>query len=106
MITWNRKIYMDTEVAKKPYKYRRLVERKKILRNFYCITLPADERNLMDIYSSRELWFKYRRIMGLEIIGMAAYKESAGELAAKIVMDVLKEYGEINSKNLKAYFSK
>lgn len=104
MFIWNRKIYMDDKVRKSPYKYRKMVERKKIAKACYCITLPANNNNLMDIYSSRELWFKYRRLMGLEIIGMAAGKESAFQMAGRIVRDIYTEKGYISPEALREFF--
>ena len=32
-VVWNRKIYMDDKVLKKPVKYRRMIEREKFYRH-------------------------------------------------------------------------
>ena len=104
MFIWNKKIYMDDKVCKSPYKYRRIVERKKVVKACYCITLTANNNNLMDIYSSRELWFKYRRLMGLEIIGMAADWDSAVSIVGRIVRDIYSSKGYISPEALREFF--
>ena len=59
----------------------------------------------MDIYSSRELWFKYRRLQGLEILGLASNKTNAISLVQQIVSDVYNEKHDVNSKTLHEFFS-
>ena len=58
----------------------------------------------MDIYSSRELWFDYRRKQGLEVIGLAADKCGALELVERITRDILERFGEINSDRVHEFF--
>lgn len=106
MFKWNHKIYMDDVVRKDPIKYRRIIERRKVTKNCYCITMPANEMNSMDIYSSRELWFKYRRLQGLEILGLASNKTNAIELVQQIIDDVYKEKHDVNAETLHEFFSK
>ena len=62
---------MDDKVKRKPARYRRIVEGRKIAGTCYCITLPANEKNCMDIYSSRQLWFRYYRELDIDKIGMS-----------------------------------
>ncbi len=104
MFVWSKHLYMDEKVSKNPKRYKRLIKRKKIIRSCYVITLPVNDSNLMDIYSSREFWFQYQRTLGLHVIGMACCKESAFQMAADIVQDVCYEKGEINPAILKQYF--
>lgn len=105
MFHWNTGIYMDEKVRKRPQRYRRLVERGKLVRGCYCITLPANEGNCMDIYSSREFWFQYYRKQEIEIIGLAASRFGAEELVCRIAQDVLERFGEMNAKRVKEYFT-
>ncbi len=104
MFHWNAGIYMDDRVKKKPVKYRRMVEKRKLARACYCITLPVNETNCMEIYSSRELWFRYYQNRGLEIIGLASDEEGAQEILEKIASDVYREYGQVNAGCVKKYF--
>ncbi len=105
MFIWNKKMYMDEKVMKKPAKYRRLAGKKKLYRHCYYITFSANNANIMDIYSSGELWLKYRAVSGIEVIGMAYCMESAEYLVAEIVQDVYKEYGDISLGLVKKFFA-
>lgn len=102
---WNAGIYMDEKVKKKPKRYRRLVEGRKLARSCYCITLPANEENCMDIYSSREFWFQYYREQNIEIIGLAADKAGIEDILGRMTQDIMKVFGEVNAVNVRAYFS-
>lgn len=95
---------MDEKVKKKPDCYRRIVEGRKLARGCYCITLPANEENCMDIYSSRELWFCHYREQELEIIGLAANRAGARELVCRMAQDIIGAFGEMNAGSVKAYF--
>lgn len=103
-VVWNKKIYMDEKVMKNPIKYRRRIEKGKILPECFCIALPANKLNVLDIYSSCEFWFKYQAYKGVEIVGLAADREGAIRLVEKIAFDIISEVGEFNSKTVAQYF--
>jgi len=105
MLVWNKNMYMDRKVSKKPAKYKRLAGRKKFFRHCYYITFPANSENIMDIYSSKELWFRYMAVCGTEVIGMASCAESAVQLVAEIADDIYKKYGEVSPCLVKEFFS-
>ena len=46
MFHWNAGLYMDDKVKRKPARYRRIVEGRRIAGTCYCITLPANEKKL------------------------------------------------------------
>ena len=104
-MVWNKKIYMDEKVLKKPIKYRRRIEKGKILPECFCIALPANKSNALDIYSSREFWFKYQACAGIEIVGLAADGQGTIKLLEQMVSDIINEKGEFNSKTVSEYFS-
>lgn len=103
-VVWNKKIYMDEIVLKNPIKYRRRIEKGEILPECFCIALPANGLNALDIYSSREFWFKYQSYKGIEIVGLAADRQGAMGLIEKIAFDIISEKGEFNSKTVSEYF--
>ncbi len=105
MFVWNKKMYMDEKVRKNPARYKRTAGRKKSFRQCFCITFPANSKNIMDINSSRELWFKYNAACGIEIIGMASGMESAVRLVAEMVQDIYKEYGDISPVLVHRFFA-
>lgn len=105
MFRWNAGIYMDDKVKQKPSRYRKILEKKKIVKNCYCITLPMNEANCLDMYSSRELWFQYYRTKTIEVVGLATDRESANMLLCRIVQDVAKKYDKVDAESVRAYFS-
>lgn len=105
MLRWNASIYMDEIVKQKPSRYRKILEKRKIVKNCYCITLPMNEENCLDMYSSRELWFQYYRTKTIEVVGLAADRERANELLCRIVQDVAKKYDKVDAESVKVYFS-
>ena len=48
MFVWNKKMYMDEKVRKNPARYKRIAGRKKSFRQCFCITFPANSKNIMD----------------------------------------------------------
>ncbi|MFG6395222.1 MAG: hypothetical protein K1W24_13740 [Lachnospiraceae bacterium] len=105
MFVWNKKMYMDRKVRKKPARYKKLACRKKSLKQCFCITFPANGVNIMDIYSSKEPWFKYRAAAGIEIIGMASCREAALQLVAEMAQDIYKKYGDISPGLVREFFA-
>ncbi len=98
-------MYMDEKVRKNPARYKRIAGRKKSFRQCFCITFPANSKNIMDIYPSRELWFKYSTACGIEIIGMASGMEGAVQLVAEMAQDIYKEYGDISPVLVQKFFA-
>lgn len=106
MFLWNAGIYMDDKVKEKPAYYRRIVESRRVVKSCYCITLPVNPANCMDIYASREFWFRHYRKQRLEIIGLAADKEGLEQILCKMTLDITQKFGEINAENVKKFFAK
>lgn len=104
MFQWNAGIYMDEKVRKKPGYYRRIVEGRKLVKSCYCVTLPANEDNCMDIYSSREFWFQYYYDKNIEIIGLAADRAGAEQIVCQITQDVMEAFGAVNAEYVKCHF--
>lgn len=106
MFRWSAKLYMDECVSKNPRKYRKWVEEKTLTRHCYVLTLPRNERNCLELYSTREFWFQYYHEREIKIVGMAASKDSAEELLCQIMNDVYKEYGDVCAGRVHLFFEK
>ncbi len=104
MFRFHGKIYMDDKVKEKPGKYRKMVERGRGLRRCFVIALPVNEKNTLEVYSSREFWFRHYRKMGLEIVGLAADRSGAETLLCRIVQDVYHTYRVVDAGHVKSYF--
>lgn len=97
-------MYLDEKIARRRKKYQRLLEKRKLLRQVYCITLPVNGENIMEIYSSNELWFQYYREKTLVVIGLARTQDNARKLAAQICLDTICRQGDISPELIRGYF--
>ena len=97
-------MYLDEKIARKRRKYQRLLEKRKLVQAVYCITLPINQDNVMEIYSSRELWFQYYQRKKLVVIGLAKTRENACRLAAQICLDTVCRQGDISPALVRSYF--
>ncbi|MBO5483849.1 MAG: hypothetical protein J5979_01405 [Lachnospiraceae bacterium] len=104
MLVWSSKMYLDNKLSKRRKKYQQILEKNKLIREVYCITLPVNGENTMEIYSSRELWFQYYREKKLVVIGLAGTRESAQKLAAQICLDTVRRQGDISPALIQDYF--
>ena len=105
MFRWSKGIYMDDKVRENPKKYRRRVERRKPVPGAYCVTLPANASNCMDIYYSGAFWFQHYRKQNIEIIGLAASREGVEQILVQMTTDIIKEYGRMNAEVVRRYFA-
>ena len=74
------------------------------MKNCYVLTLPLNEKNCLDIYSSREFWFKYYHERDLKIVGIAASKDSAEELLCQMITDIYGTYQDVDANTVRRFF--
>ena len=67
-------MYLDADISVKKKRYQKLLEKNKPTRPLYCITLPVNGENIMEIYSSVELWLRWYRKRRVTVIGLAGRK--------------------------------
>ncbi|HAU87973.1 MAG TPA: hypothetical protein DCW90_21600 [Lachnospiraceae bacterium] len=96
MIKWYPALYLDSVTKKNLRKIKRRMERRKINLSVYCIALASNEKNLLDIYSTNELLYRYYRHKDIKVIGLASNKENAIQLVADIVNDVYQQTGRLD----------
>lgn len=97
-------MYLDADLAPKKKHYQKLLEKNKRTRPLYCITLPVNGENMMEIYSSTELWFRWYKKRDLTVIGLAGSREKAERLAAQICLDTVCREGDIAPGIVREYF--
>ena len=95
MFIWNPALYMDEKVKEEPKKFRRRLERRKLVKKCYCITLPINKQNCLDIYRKRKI----------HIVGLAADQEGVEEILQKMVTDIIAKYGTFNAACVKDFFN-
>lgn len=76
---------------KRTVKYE--IKYKRAAVGYYCITLPDNEENLMDIIPSGQLKIKLLRKKPRTVIGVAGTKKEAMELAGTIIYDIYVKTG-------------
>ncbi len=105
MLRWSPKLYMELKISRNPKRYKRILEKGKLVREIFCITLPVNGENIMEIYSSRELWFRYYRQKDMTIVGLALTRENAYKLAAQMCLDLVTEMGDISPALFQQYIT-
>ncbi len=105
MLKYNKKMYMDKNVAKHPRRYKRYLKKQKPLKIFYCIVMPANDENCMDIYSNGQFWLKYmHETSDMEVIGLAHSRSSALKLVENMMMDIYRKNQDISAEAVHDFF--
>lgn len=94
---WGRSV----EDLKRTIKYE--IKYRKAAAGYYCLTLPDNEENLMDIIPSGQLKVKLFRRTPRTVIGIAGTKKEAMMLAGTIIYDIYKETGNFD---VSGYFNR
>lgn len=104
MICWNKKMRFSAQARKNAAKIMKRVSKRSLKAvTSYCIALPSNKENLLDIMNTGELLFSHYRDSEdpLVVIGLAESRESAIELSRSIIEEVYRETGGLD---LEAYF--
>lgn len=102
MIIWNEKLYMDEKVSKHPKRYQKRLEKKGMLPGF-CICLSENEKNSLEIYSSRTKWYWYHHQKGIHIVGVASTYDNALDLISRIITDVNRVCGQVDTASIRNF---
>ncbi|MEE3392415.1 MAG: hypothetical protein VZR00_02855 [Lachnospiraceae bacterium] len=98
MLIVSKNVRMDEKIAKHKSRYIRRLN-KKHPGLIYVITAPANDLNLMDIYSGEEVYLSFiKRERDLRVIGIASSRESALEMVRQMTDEIYKEYGTIDAE--------
>lgn len=99
MIKWSNELYLDDAVKKKPEKWKRRVEDRKLSHSLYCICLASNEKNLFDILDCNELLFRYYKRRELYIVGLAKTREEAIDLLQDMIEEIYQKTGDIKVRD-------
>ena len=75
---------------------------RKIVHGIYCVCLPSNDKNLLDIINANEFKFPHYDKITTKVIAICKGKESAVNIVKNLVLDVYKNTG---SYDVKKYFS-
>ncbi|MBQ3600452.1 MAG: hypothetical protein II992_04515 [Lachnospiraceae bacterium] len=93
MIIWYKHLYYEGQSGQKVEEWKRQIENQKLMFPIYCITLPTNPKNLLDIIPVNELLFPYYKRKNITVVGLAGTKMAAMQLVARIVDEVYKKTG-------------
>lgn len=80
-------------------KIKKKIEKKPMLTDFFLIALAGNERDLLDIYSSKYLGQKYYENHIPYVCGLADNHGDAVKLVEQIVQDCLKTRGDLQVRD-------
>lgn len=103
MICWDDKLYVDDKVRKNPVKYQKRIMDKNH-HGCFCIAVADNPENSLEIYESRTPWFRFQLSKGVRIVGIAASYGSALNLLVKIIEDVQKDQGKVDTAAVRNFF--
>lgn len=92
---WYSELYFGEMAEKKKEKLIRMVESGKTPVNTYLLTLPADEKNQLEILPVRDMRFWHEGRQCPMIVGLACGKQEAVLLVQRITEDVLRRTGGV-----------
>lgn len=93
---WYRNLYIGKNAESNKHSIIKNIKKRKLQFGVYVLTLPENEHNILDIYSSIILMQQYFQKKDLFIVGIASCKDEAYEVVEKIVMDSYHATGTFN----------
>lgn len=96
MIQWYGQLYIDDVLKKKKAKIMKKLEDGKVTFDIYCVALASNRENLFDIINTNELLFNYYKSKDIFVLGLAANKKSAVDLAVCMIKEVYKSTGDFD----------
>ena len=95
-IIYSSNFYLGNGISpEKLDKIKRKIEKKPLMTDYYLVTLAGNERDLLDIYSSRYLGQKYYEDHIPYVCGIADNHGDAVRLVEQIVKDCLSMRGDL-----------
>lgn len=99
---FHKKLYVDDEISMHKRKTIKNLKHNKFMLGVYVITLSMNPQDQLDIIPSYVLMQKAYKNMELVVVGIASDRENAMELLNRMVMDCLREMGDVS---LRGYFN-
>lgn len=94
------KLYMGNSVKKKKNKIIGKIKRNKKVLGIYCITLPSNPANFLEIHYYNELLQTFYKPMPIVTIGIGGSKYEAFDMLASLTNEV---YGQTGGFDIRTY---
>ncbi len=98
-MTWYKEFYAGESIEHKKDKVKWKILHNAGQLDIYVIALSSNRENLLDIISARELMQKAYPKQDMLVVGVDKGYDNALELAARIIMDVYQETGNLNVRD-------
>lgn len=98
MIVWSEKLYIGEQAEKNFRKVRKKLESGRLLSEFFLITEPSNQSNLLDILPASELLFPYNKRRRLLVYGIARGRAETEGLVLSMLEDVYQKTGGVCCK--------
>lgn len=95
---WYNDLYVGYNLLDKKRQIMRKIKNGKPQFNKYVIALPINDYDVLDIYPSYVLTQKWYKDSDLVIVGIAEGMEEAMDMMQLIIMDCLKDTGDLKVK--------
>ena len=98
MIVWANDLRCSEKKEKAVRRMKRRIRSGRFLSKLYCVTIPQNPQNVMDIISARELNRRPYRAMTVKVIGMAKGDGEAGELVRGMIEELYQKTGGFDAE--------
>lgn len=98
MIEWYKDLITDEIIGDSYDEIVCNIINRKIVHNIYCICIPSNDKNLLDIINANEFKFSYYDKVTTKVIGISKGKNNAINVVKNLVENVYKNTGNYNVK--------
>lgn len=88
------RVRMSDDIKKREEEVRRAIEKQEECHFLYCVTLPSNEQNLLDIHPYRELRKRTEYEEPFVILGLTKNRKEAVQMVADMAASVAASIGE------------
>ncbi len=98
MIVWANNLRCSEKTEKALRRMKRRIRTGRVLLHLYCVTIPQNAQNVMDIIPARELKRRPYREETVKVIGMAKGEDAARELVRQMIEELYQKTGGFDAE--------
>lgn len=98
MIVWANDLRCSEKTEKARRRMKRRIQTGRILLHLYCVTIPQNAQNVMDIIPAHELKRRPYRETAVKVIGIAKGESEAKELVRQMIEELYQETGGFDAE--------
>ena len=98
MIVWANDLRCSEKTEKAVRRLKRRIMTGRILHKVYCVTIPQNPQNVMDVIPARDLKRRPYQSMTVKVIGMAKGEAESRELVRSMVEELYQKTGGFDAE--------